>query len=475
VVRGIDMLEYQPFYANSYALVMGIDAYKHLAPLSAAVRGAERLASALEEHYAFEVTLLADRRVTRDAVFEWLGAMAHDTGPDDRVLIYFAGHGMTRGSGVYERGYLGLAHSEPGRWHTTLAMDDIIEEARFLKAKHLLYLLDCCFGGMALETRAAVDVPRELDYYLTRPVRYAITAGGKEVVDDALAPGMEQSLFTHHLLEWLVGEHVRPPGGIWRARELGNYLERTVARNRRSGHKPNHNYLPGSGDGDFLFRWESDPRLITEGVSNALCSTNWHVRQGAVAALIDMARGDDAERAAYARDWLARIAGEDADERVRQSAQVFLDEEPPPPPPVTEAPPPAPVAAPPEVQPALRRWWGVILCGLAAALVALRFAVGELELLWIDPISSRRREIVVAAGVLIGVVGVGHLTRRRWLRGVLFLLVAPGWLLFGLYDIYEWYDTWLSWLDYLVWLPFVLTAGALVWSVVDAVRGGEEG
>jgi hypothetical protein len=125
--------------------------------------------------------------------------------------------------------------------------------------------------------------------------------------------------------------------------------------------------------------------------------------------------------------------------------------------------------------PVLRRWWGMTLCGLAVVLMVLRFMVEELELFWSDLIFDYRQEIVVTGGVLIGVVGVGHLTRRRWLRGALFLLVAPGWLLFVLYETFEWYDTWLNWLEYLVWLPFVLTAGALVWSVVDAVRGGEEG
>jgi hypothetical protein len=42
-------------------------------------------------------------------------------------------------------------------------------------------------------------------------------------VDDRLAPSGEHSLFAYHLLDWLTSEHVQPPGGIWRARELGDY------------------------------------------------------------------------------------------------------------------------------------------------------------------------------------------------------------------------------------------------------------
>lgn len=317
---------FSPEYEDSWALVMGVDQYQHLPPLAAATQGARDLAKILQTNYGFQTTLLLDADVTRDAVFDWLNHVRRTATPNDRVMVYFAGHGMTRGTGAYERGYLALAHTRPDEWHTTLEMDDVVEESHYLPTKHLLYVLDCCFGGLALEGRAVADIPRELAYYLTRPVRYAISAGGREVVDDSLAPDGRHSIFTYHLLRWLTDKNINPPGNIWRARELGNYLEHAVARTRRSGHKPNHNYLPGSGDGDFVFRWESGTQLPTD-LQVALSSQHGYIRWGAVAALIDIARGDDEAMAELASEWLTRMRDEDPDDRVRSAAQSYFNEE----------------------------------------------------------------------------------------------------------------------------------------------------
>lgn len=319
------MPDYQPLYARSYALVMGIDGYQYLPPLGAAARGARELAGYLGNLLQFETTLLVDEQVTRDAVFRWLSATRRAAGPDDRVVVYFAGHGMTRGDASYERGYFALADSVPDEWHTALPMDDVIDEARYIKAKHLLYLLDCCFGGLALDGRAAPDIPRELEYYITRPVRYAISAGGREVVDDSMAPGGEYSLFTYHLLDWLKGQEGVPASGIWRARELGNHLEAAVGRDRRSGHKPNHNYLPGSGDGDFVFHWEMGTRFPAD-MQMALISPSAYLRQGAVVQLIELAQGDDPALAALAHEKLQTMASGDPAPQVRQAAQSYFDE-----------------------------------------------------------------------------------------------------------------------------------------------------
>ena len=183
------MAQYQPLYNDSYALIIGIDEYVYQPPLAAAVRGAAHLAEHLENHLYFNVTLLTDSDVTRDAVFSWLRWAGRNTKPNDRVLIYFSGHGLTRNLGSYERGYLALPNARSDEWHKMLQMDDVTEEAQVIKAKHLVYILDCCFSGLAITKNVKTsDITHELDYYLTRPVRYAITAGGAEVVDDALAP-----------------------------------------------------------------------------------------------------------------------------------------------------------------------------------------------------------------------------------------------------------------------------------------------
>jgi formylglycine-generating enzyme required for sulfatase activity len=142
-------------------------------------------------------------------------------------------------------------------------MDRVLDEADALEAKHILYILDACFSGLALHTRTGeFDPNRTLAQLLTRQAAIAITAGGREVVDDSAGPSGEHSIFTHFLLKGLMGEAAA--GDILRARSLGMYLEDRVAGYRRSGHKPNFGYLPGSEDGDFVFVVPNTQGLIEQ-------------------------------------------------------------------------------------------------------------------------------------------------------------------------------------------------------------------
>ena len=310
----------QPLYHASHALVVGIDHYQALRALNAAAHGARAVAEYLRDLFQFNVTELYDQDATRESILRWFGRLRPH--PDDRVLFYFAGHGITRPIGKRTEGYLALANSD-GYWNS-LAMEDILDEAEALPAKHALFLLDACFSGLALRGRSGeFEAERTAEYLLTRKARYAITAGGEEVVDDDMAG--EYSLFTHYLLNGLA-DPVLAASGILRAKTLGLYLEENVSANRRSRALPNHGYLAGSGDGDFVFSWERGPRLPID-LQYALRSDVGEVRWGAVAALIGIAKDQTSELAAIARDQLEIMARDDPDKRVRKAAQSLFDEE----------------------------------------------------------------------------------------------------------------------------------------------------
>ncbi len=311
---------FQPLYHASHALVVGIDRYLSLTSLNTAVHGAQAVARQLRDSFQFSVTELYDGDATRESILRWFGRLRPH--PDDRVLFYFAGHGITRPIGQRTEGYLALAGSD-GFWNS-LAMEDIIDEAEALPAKHGLFLLDACFSGLALRGRGGeFDAERTAEYLLTRKARYAITAGGEEVVDDDLAG--EYSLFTHYLLNGLA-DPALTASGILRAKSLGLYLEETVSAHRRSRALPNHGYLVGSADGDFVFSWERGPRLSID-LQHALRSDVGEVRWGAVAALITIAKDTPSELAPIAREQLSIMAREDPDRRVRKAAQSLFDEE----------------------------------------------------------------------------------------------------------------------------------------------------
>ena len=89
-----------PKYIESRALVIGINKYKHAGPLAHACNDARAVAATLIDRFGFppaEVELLLDADASRNAIVRAFLQYADPTkvGPDDRILVFFAGHGHT--------------------------------------------------------------------------------------------------------------------------------------------------------------------------------------------------------------------------------------------------------------------------------------------------------------------------------------------------------------------------------------------
>ena len=131
------------------------------------------------------------------------------TGPEDAVLIYFAGHGITRSTTQGDLGYL-IPHDgslKMDEMYKNISMQQIQSDVSpLIPAKHVLFIADACFGGLLLSTRSTSLEPKHKAAYLreiTRePVRQIITAGGKDqpVLDEGIGG---HSVFTGRLTYFL--------------------------------------------------------------------------------------------------------------------------------------------------------------------------------------------------------------------------------------------------------------------------------
>ncbi len=201
-------------YGERHALVIGIDQYEDPAfpDLRYAVADAEGVAKILIEKFAFKqerVRLFKNHEATLEALSRALDDWAGDQKSiheNDLVVIFFAGHGLTRSLG--KPGDLGYLVPVGGRrdplgeyqWSSLISMDKMKQVSLCIPAKHVLFILDCCFGGLAAER-----VAPSLAAGLSRRARQLLTAGGKdETVQDSGASG--HSVFTGALLEALQGE-----------------------------------------------------------------------------------------------------------------------------------------------------------------------------------------------------------------------------------------------------------------------------
>ena len=88
----------EDIYDNSYALIIGIDKYQNVRSLDYAVKDAEDIQSMLVDKFHFEqdnIVILKNEEATKTSIIQEFSNITKKAGENDRVLIFFAGHGDT--------------------------------------------------------------------------------------------------------------------------------------------------------------------------------------------------------------------------------------------------------------------------------------------------------------------------------------------------------------------------------------------
>ncbi|MDF0644463.1 MAG: caspase family protein [Nitrospira sp.] len=242
-------------------MVIGIDEYRdpQIPKLKYAVADARAIGEELERR-GYEVKLLLNGEATERAInTELRTKLRQRTGKDDRVVVYYAGHGQDdKVEDSRTMGYLlpvdGELENIPG---TGISMGVVKELADALSAKHVLFLVDACYGGVAgQQTRA---LPRTSEAYVKQITRergrQLITAGGAD--QEALeASEGGHGLFTAFLLKGLTeGLADLNDDGIIPASELYTYLDsRVFSEAQMRGHQQRPEiWTLSSEKGEFVF------------------------------------------------------------------------------------------------------------------------------------------------------------------------------------------------------------------------------
>jgi len=247
-------MAYKPAYHDSWALVIGINAYQNVSPLSYACNDADAIHSVLVNDLGFpssNVILLKDTTATRNAIYDaFLSFSTKATNPDDRVLVFFAGHGMTLDGHSGKIGCLIPIDGDPKTYGSLLRWDDLTRNADVIPAKHILFIMDACYSGLAIQRATPPSTQRFLSDMLQRISRQVITAGkADETVADGGGPQGNNSIFTGYLLEGLQGV-AADTGGILTANGLMHFVYQKVAQDPRSKQTPHYGHI--DGDGDFI-------------------------------------------------------------------------------------------------------------------------------------------------------------------------------------------------------------------------------
>ena len=205
-------------------------------------------------------------------------------GPGDRVLFYFAGHGIAQDSeqeGIPE-GYILPKDARRDNTDYFISMSRLRSSLEALPCRHFLLILDCCFSGAFRwanrETRSAGRIPKKIyqerfDRYVSDPAWQVLTSSAydQEALDGIAYKSLgisrnsnnsKNSPFATHLMDALKGRaDLIPsgqPDGLITATEIYMYVrdkleKESLQLSQTNRQTPGLFYLPKHDKGEYIF------------------------------------------------------------------------------------------------------------------------------------------------------------------------------------------------------------------------------
>ena len=242
-------------YRESWGVIIGIDDYSKWPKLRYAVQDAEAVRQDLVGRFGFaedHVFLLKNQEATRSAILDLVYRKLGPEGVqrDDRVFVFFAGHGTTRKlTSGRDLGYIVPVDADPQNVASdAIPMTELQNLAEAIPAKHVLFVMDSCYSGLGLMRGGAPQ--NFLKENARRVGRQMLTAGGADQLVSDGGPG-GHSIFTWTLLQGLAGKADLNGDGYITSTELAAYVAPAVAS--VSTQTPAFGSLPGSEGGEFVF------------------------------------------------------------------------------------------------------------------------------------------------------------------------------------------------------------------------------
>lgn len=253
-------------YSKSRALIIGINRYANVTPLNYAVSDAEAIKEILIEELDFpteNITFLKDADATKVNILKaFMSYISADL--DEKIFVFFAGHGHTVEGFRGDVGFLVPFDADVKDLSTLIRWEELTHNSEIIKAKHMLFIMDACYGGLALTRSPSSGSTRFLKDMMKRYSRQVLTAGkANEVVADSGGPIPNHSVFTGHLIQGLRGNAANQDGVIT-ANGLMAYVGNKVANDKNSNQTPHYGYF--DGDGDFIIKTPNIPSLEEETV-----------------------------------------------------------------------------------------------------------------------------------------------------------------------------------------------------------------
>jgi|GEM_PF-5806915 len=252
------------YFTSSKAFFIAVSKYSaaSIPGLSSAEADVALLKKKLEEEHGFECpSVIHDQQqqyanplINPDGntLLQYLSSI--QVKENDRVVIYFAGHGIAVDSDGVPSGYLLPANADPSDPASFVAIQEVLEAVQKHKCKHLLLILDACFGGTfqwgdlsleGLQERSGTIYFEKLRQYANHKAWHVLSSAAWQQSTSGILrlgkrerkPGDINSPFAKFLAAAISSEAdmadgSASPDGIITIAELGSFLQNTNASNK---------------------------------------------------------------------------------------------------------------------------------------------------------------------------------------------------------------------------------------------------
>ena len=273
-------------FRRNIAIVIGINDYQDGVPtLKTPVNDAQTLEKILQTQHGYETYLVLNQKANRKNLIALVEKeLPEKIEANDRLLFYFAGHGIALHGEDGPEGFLIPQNARLGDVSTYLSMSQVHKALLQLPCSHFLGILDCCFAGSVSWSRTRKLVPvdfgvihrERFDRFIQDPAWQIITsAGHDQTALDAFSDALSlqdhrgqagiHSPFAAALIDALQGEaDAYPPAkpgrtagdGVITATELYLYLRDRVevaTEDRALRQTPGIHHLKKHDKGEYIF------------------------------------------------------------------------------------------------------------------------------------------------------------------------------------------------------------------------------
>ncbi|NEO18737.1 caspase family protein [Moorena sp. SIO4A5] len=176
-------------FSRNLAFIIGINNYQNgISPLNTAVNDAKKLIEILREKHGYQVWVCLDEVATLSNFNKFLDqTLPEQVTENDRLLFYFAGHGVALNGDDGPAGYLIPQDAKLGDTNSYLPMTKLHDALIKLPCRHFLGILDCCFAGAFKwsSTRDLLTSPEVIhqeryDRFITDPAWQIITSSASD-------------------------------------------------------------------------------------------------------------------------------------------------------------------------------------------------------------------------------------------------------------------------------------------------------